>query len=162
MHPMTQIAFFSRRCWLRSAAGAAVLLAAGVARAQFAMVPAPLTQGAPRASETEIEPEYRIDAARHVYAAFPMRVFRGRLPDQMYAVTSVETELDASGEVLNVSVVRNPAAEEVAPWVVAMIRRASPFPAPARLPGGTVRFIETWFVDKGGRFQLFTLSEGQK
>jgi hypothetical protein len=30
------------------------------------------------------------------------------------------------------------------------------------MPGATVRFTETWFVDRSGLFQLFSLTEGQK
>jgi protein TonB len=57
--------------------------------------------------------------------------------------------------------VRKPAADEVAPWVLALIKRASPFPAP-RDGGGTVTFTETFFVDKSGLFQAFSLTEGQR
>jgi len=148
--------------WWRLAIGTTLLLAAQSAMAQFSMVPAPLVQGIPRASPAEIETEYRIDAARHVYTAYPMRVYRGRLPPLLYGIMMVETELDATGQVLNVHVVRKPAADEVAPWVMAMVRRAAPYPAPAAMPGNTVRFTETWFVDKSGLFQLFSLTEGQR
>jgi len=140
----------------------AALLAAPGAWAQFSMVPAPQVKEVPRASPAEIEAEYRIDAARHIYAAYPMRVYRGRLPPLLYGIIMLETELDAGGQVLNVSVVRKPAADEVAPWVLAMVRRAAPYPAPAAMPGATVRFTETWFVDKSGLFQLFSLTEGQR
>jgi hypothetical protein len=147
--------------WRRVVVVAALLAAPG-AWAQFSMVPAPQVKEAPRASPAEIEAEYRIDAARHIYAAYPMRVYRGRLPPLLYGIIMLETELDASGQVLNVSVVRKPAADEVAPWVLAMVRRAAPYPAPASMPGATVRFTETWFVDKSGLFQLFSLTEGQR
>jgi hypothetical protein len=43
--------------------------------------------------------------------------------------------------------------------VVALIRRAAPYPQPGRMR--SVRYIETWLVDKSGQFQLHTLSEGQ-
>jgi len=46
--------------------------------------------------------------------------------------------------------------------VLALIKRASPFPAPTRMAGGTVTFTETFFVDKSGLFQTFTLTEGQR
>ena len=59
-------------------------------------------------------------------------------------------------------VVRRPASEVIEPWVVAMLRRAAPFPAPRLLPGGTARFVETFFVDSSGLFQALSLSEGQK
>jgi protein TonB len=148
--------------WWRALVACAALLAPPGAMAQFSMVPAPLVTGTPRPSAAEIETEYRIDAARHIYAAYPMRIYRGKLPPLLYGIMMVETELDASGQVLNVSVVRKPAADVVAPWVLAMVRRASPYPAPAALPGGTVRFTETWFVDKSGLFQLHSLTEGQR
>jgi hypothetical protein len=148
--------------WLRCLGFVAGLLAAQGAMAQFSMVPAPLTQGAPRASAAEIEKEYRIDAARHLYAAYPMRVYRGKMPPMLYSVMVVETEIDTAGQVLNVSVVRKPAADEVAPWVVAMIKRAGPYPAPAKLGTSSVRYLDIWLVDKSGLFQVDTLTEGQK
>ena len=137
------------------------LCAAQGAFAQFSMVPAPLC-APPRESAQEDEAQFRIDAARHLYACYPMRVYRGKPPPLLYGVMMVEVELDAAGGVAGVNVIRKPAADEVAPWVMAMIRRAAPFPAPARLPGGTVRFTETFFVDKSGLFQAFSLTEGQR
>jgi hypothetical protein len=139
------------------------LCLAGAAQAQFTMVPTPMTSGAPpRESTAEIEREYRIDAGRHLYAAYPMRVYRGKVPPLIYSVMVVETEIDPNGAVLSISVIRKPAADEVAPWVLAMIRRAAPYPVPARFPGKSVRFIETWLVDKSGLFQIDTLTEGQQ
>ena len=41
-----------------------------------------------------------------------------------------------------------------------MIKKASPFPPPARM--GEVKYTEIWLVDKSGRFQLDTLTEGQR
>lgn len=150
------------RAWGCRAALAALLLAAGPALAQFSMVPAPLTAGAAKPSAATDDKAYRTDAARHLYAAFPMRVMRGKMPPMLYSVMAVETEIDATGQVVNVSVVRKPAADEVAPWVVAMIKRAGPFPAPAAVGTGTVRYFEIWLVDKSGLFQLDTLTEGQR
>jgi len=142
----------------------AVMLAGATqaALAQFSMVPAPLLPGPPRESAAEIEREYRIDAARHIYAAYPMRIYRGKVPPLIYSVMVVETEIDVTGQVLNVTVLRKPAADEVAPWVVAMIRRAAPFPPPARVAGGKVSYTDIWLVDKSGLFQVDTLTEGQR
>jgi periplasmic protein TonB len=137
------------------------VLAASPASAQFSMVPAPLC-APPRESANDVEQEYRIDAARHLYTCYPMRVYRGKLQPLLYGIMMVETEIDPSGKVVDISVVRKPAADEVAPWVLAMIRRAQPFPVPAKFPGSTVRFTETFFVDKSGLFQAFSLTEGQK
>ena len=132
-----------------------------LARAQFSMVPAPLC-APPRESANDVEQEYRIDAARHLYACYPMRVYRGKLQPLLYGIMMVETEIDPTGKVIDITVIRKPAADEVAPWVMAMIRRASPFPAPSKMPAGTFKFTETFFVDKSGLFQTFSLTEGQK
>ena len=40
-----------------------------------------------------------------------------------------------------------------------MIRAASPLPAPQRMNG--TRYTDIWLVDKSGRWQLDTLTEGQ-
>jgi len=144
-----------------AAAWLLALMSSSGAQAQFSMVPAPLC-APPRESVQEVEQEFRIDAARHLYSCYPMRVYRGILPPLLYGVMVVETDLDAVGNVLKTRVVRPPAADEVAPWVLALIKRASPFPAPTRMAGGTVTFTETFFVDKSGLFQAFTLTEGQR
>ena len=70
--------------WLRGATLLAALVCTQAALAQFSMVPAPLLPGPPRESAAEIEKEYRIDAARHIYAAYPMRVYRGKVPPLIY------------------------------------------------------------------------------
>lgn len=151
----------ARAPWFRRMALTAALMVAGTAQAQFSMVPAPLLPGPPSESQAEIEKEYRIDAARHIYAAYPMRIYRGKLPPLLFSVMIVETEIDAAGQVVNVNVVRKPAAAEVAPWVIAMIRRAGPFPPPSKIAGG-VKYQDIWLVDKSGLFQVDTLTEGQR
>ncbi len=150
------------RRWFLAALFTGGLLAVQASWAQFSMVPAPLTAGPPKPSAATEDKAYRTDAARHLYASFPMRVFRGKMPPMLYSVMAVETEIDATGQVVNVSVVRKPAADEVAPWVVAMIKRAAPFPAPAAVGTATVRYFEIWLVDKSGLFQIDTLTEGQR
>jgi hypothetical protein len=141
---------------------AALLLAAFTAipaQAQFKATPA--VQGAfKRPSVAETPLEYRSDGARHLYAAYAKQILKGKMPPLLYGVAIIETEIDAQGAVQNVRVVREPAAAEVSPWAVAMIKKASPFPAPAKM--GTVKYTDIWLVDKSGRFQLDTLSEGQR
>jgi hypothetical protein len=41
-----------------------------------------------------------------------------------------------------------------------IVRAAAPFPAPARM--GRVTWTDVWLWDKSGRFQLDTLTEGQR
>ena len=149
---------------LKAWVATAVLLGAAFSgHAQFAQVPTPLAPAAPVTSEAEDAAAYRIDAARHLYASFPTRVHKGKLPPMMYAVMITEIEVDAAGQVINVKVVRPPAAaNEVAPWVVSLIRRASPFPAPVKVAGGVAVWREIWLVDKTGTFQVDALTEGQR
>jgi hypothetical protein len=142
------------------AAGLGLLLPA-LAAAQFNMVPPPQCPREPRAESTTDE-GYRLEAARHIYDCFPGRVYLGALPPLVYGVITIEAEIDAHGQITSISVPRKPAAEEVEPWVLAMLRRAAPFPAPVRLPGGVARFVETFFVDRSGLFQTYSLTEGQK
>ncbi|MFM7531016.1 MAG: hypothetical protein ACKO5J_00725 [Rubrivivax sp.] len=142
----------------------ALVVAAGAAQAQFAMVPPPSLPGPPAPLQAGDERAYRADAARHLYRAYAARIFRGKLPPMMYAVMITDTELDPDGTVRNVTVVRPPAAaKEITPWVVALIRGASPFPAPGQIgEGGTVVWREIWLVDQSGRFQVDSLTEGQR
>ncbi len=142
---------------------ALLLLAACGARAQFAQVPSPLLPAEPAVSQAEDTVSYRMEAARHLYAAFPSRIHKGKLPPMMYAVMITEADVDASGQVLGVRVIRPPAAaKEVTPWVVSLIRQAAPFPAPVRMAGGSAVWREIWLVDKTGTFQVDALTEGQR
>ena len=135
------------------------LLAAAPAQAQFKVTPA--VGGAfQRPSPAETALEYRSDGARHLYAAYGKHIHKGKMPPLLYGIAIIETEIDADGEVRNVHIVRQPAAAEVGPWAVEMIKKASPFPAPQRM--GAVRYTEIWLVDRSGRFQLDTLTEGQR
>ena len=136
------------------------LMVAGPACAQFKPVPAAKCKK-PKPSLVKEAEAYRADAARHLYACFATKVYKGQLPPLLYGVMVVETEIDASGKVKGVNVVRKPAAAEVQPWVTSLIRRGAPYPAPARLAGGKVKFTETFLVDKSGSFQTLSLSEGQ-
>jgi TonB family protein len=131
---------------------------AGTAHAQFAMAPAPLPPVL-QPSAAESHTDYRQDAAKHLYATYPMRVYKGRMPPMLYGVAIIETEVDADGTVIDVRVRRPPAAPEVGPWIQQMIRRAGPFPPPVKL--GKATYTDIWLVHKGGNFQLDTLTEGQ-
>jgi len=148
--------------WSGAFAGVCLALAAAGAQAQFTMVPSTALGGPPAPSQADNEPGYRKDAARHVYASYPMRIHKGKLPPLMYAVMITDTEIDAAGQVVDVKVARPPAAAtEVTPWVTALIRRASPFPAPVKL-AGNVTYREIWLVDRTGMFQVDSLTEGQR
>ena len=133
---------------------------APVARAPAAPAATPPAQTNRRVSQATSERAYRQDAARAIYAAYPDSIYKGKLPPLLYAVAVVETELDSNGNVRDVRMLRAPShAPEVTARVRELIRKASPLPAPSRL--GTVKYTDTWLVDKSGKFQLDTLTEGQ-
>jgi len=122
--------------------------------------PAPATRSVPRASTAANPRDYRKDAARHVYEANKARIYGGKLPPVLYAVGTLQVNLDSNGKVLSMHWMRAP---QHAPEVIAEIERtvlqASPFPAATQL--GRVTWTDTWLWDKGGHFQLDTLTEGQ-
>jgi periplasmic protein TonB len=142
--------------------GIAALLATPAAQAQFLAPPPVAKKLVAKPSNALTDKAYRKDAARHLYAAYVKKVKRGKMPPMLFSVMVVETEIDKAGQVVNVNVVRKPAADIVEPWVVSMIRQAAPFPAPQKIVDETVRYTEVWLVDKSGVFQLDTLTEGQR
>ena len=104
---------------------------------------------------------YRKTGAGHIYKQYPKRIYQGKIPPLVYAVVVVETHLDANGKVTNVTFSRTPGhAPEVAPKIAALIREASPLPSPGKL--GAHTYVDTWLWDKGGNFQLDTLTKGQR
>ena len=145
--------------WVKWWAAVSVsLLLCGPSYSQFAMVPTPLP--APHSSsDAETELAYAVVAAKHIYATFPIRIFKGRLPPLLYGVAVTETDIDGKGNVVEVRMRRKPSAPEVEPWILSLIRRAGPFPAPTKL--GKVTHVEVWLVHRSGNFQLHTLTEGQ-
>jgi protein TonB len=131
-----------------------------VVRAPAPPPPAATPQPGRNVSHATNEKAYRQDGARAIYAAYPDSIYKGKLPPLLHAIAVVETEIDANGNVRDVRMIRAPShAPDVTARVRDLIRKASPLPAPARL--GTVRYTETWLVDKSGKFQLDTLTEGQ-
>ena len=146
--------------WLR----ALLLVMAGgwfgsAAHAQFSLVPSPLG-GAGTASEADNDLAYRRDAARHIYASYPMRIYKGRMPPLLYAVGVLQVHIDGQGRVGTISWMRAPShAPEVMRAIERMVRAADPFPPPA-LVGGLV-YTDTWLWHKSGQWQLDTLTEGQ-
>lgn len=135
----------------------AALLAAGVLLAH----PAPALAAAPDASTASDAKAYRKDGAKHIYAAYRDQIYKGKLPPLIHAIVVAEVDLDAAGNVREVTMIRTPShAPDVTERVRQMIRAASPLPAPKRM-GGT-KYLDIWLVDKSGRFQLDTLTEGQR
>jgi protein TonB len=103
---------------------------------------------------------YRADAAQHLYAKNSTRIWKGRMPPLLYAIGVLQVEVDGSGNVRNLNWMRAPKhAPEVIAEIEQTVRKAAPFPVPARM--GKVVYTDTWLWHKSGQFQLDTLTEGQ-
>lgn len=161
-----------RRYWLLRpffALAAAVVSActsgpdhAPVTTAEPVGVTGPVTErrGSARASSATSAKAYRQDGATHLYGLNAERIYKGRLPAQLYAVGVLNVEIDHNGRVTRLNWLRAPLhAPEVIAEIERMVRQAAPFPAPTRL--GKVVYTDTWLWHKSGRFQLDTLTEGQ-
>ena len=104
--------------------------------------------------------DYRQDAANHLYGQNGNRIFRGKLPPLLYAISVLQVEVDGRGLVTAVNWMRAPShAPEVVAEIERTVRRAAPFPVPVRM--GRVTYTDTWLWHKSGNFQLDTLTEGQ-
>ena len=104
---------------------------------------------------------YRKLGAQHIYKTYPKRIYKGKIPPLVYAVVVTETDIDETGRVKGVYFERTPEqAPEVPPMIAAMIKEASPFPNPGKI--GAHTYVETWLWDKSGKFQLDTLTQGQR
>lgn len=112
-------------------------------------------------AQTPLVRTYRKTGAGHIYKLYPKRIYKGKIPPLVYAVVVVETHLDETGRVTNVTFSRTPShAPEVPGKIDALIRAASPLPAPGKV--GAHTYVDTWLWDKSGNFQLDTLTKGQR
>ncbi len=141
--------------WRGMAAAVTALLAA------CGSTPPSTPSGAGASSPTAVR-EYRQDAARHIYARNQHRIYQGKLPPMLYAIGVLEVELDRNGGVRRLHWLRAPThAPEVVAEIERTVRAAAPFPNPTGMRG-KLSYTDTWLWDKSGRFQLDTLSEGQR
>ena len=103
---------------------------------------------------------YRRDAAAHLYSLNQSRIWKGRMPPLLYAIGTLQVEVDGHGNVRHLNWLRAPKhAPEVIAEIERTVRAAAPFPVPERM--GKVVYTDTWLWHKSGRFQLDTLTEGQ-
>jgi protein TonB len=112
-------------------------------------------------SQTPAVRAYRKIGARAIYKKYPQRIYKGKIPPLVYAVVVTETEVDQNGRVTGVFFSRTPShAPEVSGMIADLIREASPLPSPGKI--GAHTYVDTWLWDKSGKFQLDTLTEGQR
>ena len=125
-------------------------------------VTAPEPEPAPvLVSKARSDREFRKDAARHIYDQNAHRIYSGRLPPLLKAVGVMDVVVDRRGNVLRVEWRRAPKhAPDVIKEIERTVMAAAPYPAPIHL--GQATYTDTWLWDKSGRFQLDTLTEGQR
>jgi len=123
--------------------------------------PAPAAAApAPAVSLARNPKDYRRDAASHLYALQPGKIYKGRLPPMLYAVGVLNVDIDRRGQVQAVHWQRAPKhAPEVMAEIEKMVRAAAPYPAPQHM--ARVTYTDVWLWHKSGQFQLDTLTEGQ-
>lgn len=120
----------------------------------------PRAAGPARPSAAATAKDYRKDAAAHLYGLNAPRIHQGKMPPMLYAIGVLSVDIDRSGRVTRLHWMRAPRhAPEVISEIERTVRAAAPFPVPTRL--GRVTYTDTWLWDKGGQFQLDTLTEGQ-
>jgi len=140
--------------------GLCVCVAGAEAADSCALGAAPGERTVGRSEATDVA-AYRIDVARHIYAAYGPCVLRGKLPPQIHAVVLIELAVGRDGMVRHVHFIRVPAEmPESVDLVEHMIRRIAPFPTAAIAGAEEVAFNEVWMFDEDGRFQLGALTEG--
>lgn len=128
------------------------------APAPAAAAPRPITR--PANSAATNAKAYRRDAATHLYASNAERIYKGMLQPNLYAIGVLDVDIDRQGNVTAINWRRAPShAPEVMAEIVRTVRAAAPYPIPSRL--GKVTYSDIWLWDKGGKFQLDTLTEGQ-
>ncbi len=142
-----------------------------VARPGLEPEPAPAVIVAPEPEVVEAPPtlvsgasnprDYRKDAGKHLYQKYPGRVYIGKMPPMLQAVGVLELDIGKRGEVLALRWTRAPRqVPKVMAEIERMVHAAAPFPAPMRM--GPIIYTEVWLWHKSGRFQLDSLTEGQK
>ena len=131
-------------------------------QASPAPTPAPQAAGPQtKVSMATTEKAYRRDAAEHLYNLNQHRIYPGKMPPMLQAVGVMQVELDGQGQVRQFNWLRAPRhVPAVMAEIERTVRQAAPYPVPRRL--GRVQYTETWLWDKSGRFQLDTLTEGQR
>ncbi len=126
-----------------------------------APVPPASTETAPVLQSLATDPDdYRQDAARHLYHHYSHRIYKGKLPPLLKSVGVVDVVIGPKGQVLKITWWRAPRHADVTQEIENLILSAGPYPAPVKLRN--VTYTETWLWHDSGRFQLDTLTEGQK
>ena len=104
--------------------------------------------------------DYRKDGARHIYEQNGHRIYKGKMPPLLQGVGVMQMDIDSRGQIVSLSWLRPPSHAGARAEIERTARAAAPYPVPQRM--GRVTYTDTWLWDKSGRFQLDTLTEGQR
>jgi periplasmic protein TonB len=112
-------------------------------------------------SEARTLYEYKKQVATRLYEQNAHRIYKGKLPPLLYAVGVLQVQIGTTGQVEYLHWLRAPThAPEVMAEVERSVKAAAPYPAPVYL--GPTLITDTWLWHKSGKFQLDTLTEGQR
>ena len=99
--------------------------------------------------------EFRRNAGLRLVAAQPTRAYTGEVPDVLFGIPVIETELNADGTIRGIVVLRrpsNPAAADTVQLAVDAIRRAAPYGDMTRLPRPW-KWVETFLFNDARQFK---------
>lgn len=104
--------------------------------------------------------DYRKDGARHLYAKNGHRIYKGKMPPLLQGVGVMQLDIDPRGQVASMNWLRAPSHAGAKAEIERTVREAAPYPVAHRL--GRVTYTDTWLWHESGKFQLDTLTEGQR
>ncbi|MGL4575198.1 MAG: hypothetical protein ACRCV9_10460, partial [Burkholderiaceae bacterium] len=144
-------------------AGCKTAEAPAPAPASGARAPATAPAPAPAARSYGSVMDYRQAAGNAIYAANAALRSSGTLPALLRSIVVLEVEVDGNGKVALARIKRGGADASLNPVAIDTLRKAS-LPVPSRNllnRRGTVEYMETWFFDNDGKFQLMAFNPPQ-
>jgi hypothetical protein len=103
---------------------------------------------------------YRKYGARHLYDKNGHRIYKGKMPPLLQGVGVMQVDIDGRGQVTSMNWLRPPSHAGARAEIERTVRAAAPYPVPHRM--GRVTYTDTWLWHESGKFQLDTLTEGQR
>jgi periplasmic protein TonB len=165
MNSHTLKTVISHRFMHAMAIATAAMVLATACRSPASTTPPPATGTAstPGARGYGSVMDYRQAAGNAIYAANTQIRGTGTLPALLRAIVVLELEVDGSGRLAVARIKRGGADASFNSVALDTIRRTS-LPAPSRNllnRRGTVEYLETWFFDSEGKFQLMAFNPPQ-
>jgi hypothetical protein len=99
--------------------------------------------------------EFQRSAGRRLHVGHPQGTYTGRVPDVLFGIPVLETELNADGSVRSIRVLRepsNPAARDTVQLAMAAVRRAAPYGDMTHL-ARPWKWVEAFLFDEQRRFK---------